>query len=327
MISLSVAVSVMSGLPFTASAATGMATVDVSMLGGTDAGNSEFADTQSQWTYNGTSKELWLNTAGGIYTLTGTNGCIRVLTGASDMNVILSGLNITAPDAHGKDTIRISNACTLTLSGANTLISNEFNALLLEYTGACIITGNGSLTATSYAFNGIFFSTGSALSIIGNAAVTAVGSVGGMFGDAGLFMGASESVFIGGIASLTIVNNRSFDETHNFKKAGGAAGDWKLTDAVTVDPLTGDSVTVTFAPGQPGTVAREYTLVPGDANIDGYVDILDTAEILRYAAGRTVLGAQQLLNGEVDGDGAVDCVDALLILKYVIGVIDKFPVE
>lgn len=57
--------------------------------------------------------------------------------------------------------------------------------------------------------------------------------------------------------------------------------------------------------------------VPGDADGDGYVDIMDALAILQYDVGWDV--EINVSNSDVDGSGYVDIMDALLILQYDVG--------
>lgn len=57
----------------------------------------------------------------------------------------------------------------------------------------------------------------------------------------------------------------------------------------------------------------------GDVNLDGIVNSIDAALILKYAAGMAELSEKQLENGDFNGDGTVNSIDAASILKLVAG--------
>ncbi len=57
--------------------------------------------------------------------------------------------------------------------------------------------------------------------------------------------------------------------------------------------------------------------VPGDANSDGYADMLDALRILQIECGQDA--AVNTANADVNGDGEADISDALLILQYACG--------
>lgn len=57
----------------------------------------------------------------------------------------------------------------------------------------------------------------------------------------------------------------------------------------------------------------------GDVNLDGFVNSIDAAMILRYEAGVTDLSEKQLENGDYNGDGVVNSIDAAMILKQEAG--------
>ncbi len=62
----------------------------------------------------------------------------------------------------------------------------------------------------------------------------------------------------------------------------------------------------------------------GDVNMDGNIDNVDAAAVLKYDAGISDLADIGLKAGDVNGDGEVNNIDAALILKYDAGIIDEF---
>ena len=69
------------------------------------------------------------------------------------------------------------------------------------------------------------------------------------------------------------------------------------------------------------------TVIYGDVNGDGEVDIADALLTLRYAMGLLPDDALDLTAAEVDGDGVVSVSDALLILRCSMDLIGEFPIE
>lgn len=59
------------------------------------------------------------------------------------------------------------------------------------------------------------------------------------------------------------------------------------------------------------------TRIPGDADDDGSVNIMDALAILQYDVGWEV--TINISNSDVDASGAVDIMDALAILQYDVG--------
>jgi hypothetical protein len=59
------------------------------------------------------------------------------------------------------------------------------------------------------------------------------------------------------------------------------------------------------------------TALPGDANSDGKVDIMDALLTLQHAVGWTV--TISLGNADVDDNGTANILDALLILQHSVG--------
>jgi len=63
--------------------------------------------------------------------------------------------------------------------------------------------------------------------------------------------------------------------------------------------------------------ATGTTRIPGDANVDGEVDMHDALLILQYdAEGNVNINTS---NADVNADGAADIYDVLLILQYDAG--------
>lgn len=74
-----------------------------------------------------------------------------------------------------------------------------------------------------------------------------------------------------------------------------------------------DTVSSYAAAEQPPVLTR----VPGDANGDGKVDIMDALLTLQYAVGHQV--DINVENANCNGDASVDIMDALHILQYSVG--------
>ena len=72
LLTLALTLGLLAILPITASAATGMATINIGSLGAANTDNSAAVSTASQWTYSSSLRLLSLSTANGDYTLTGT---------------------------------------------------------------------------------------------------------------------------------------------------------------------------------------------------------------------------------------------------------------
>lgn len=61
--------------------------------------------------------------------------------------------------------------------------------------------------------------------------------------------------------------------------------------------------------------------LPGDANCDGVVNVVDAALMLQVGAG-LIGGLPCQSNGDVSGDGTIDALDAALVLQFAAGLID-----
>ena len=88
----------------------------------------------------------------------------------------------------------------------------------------------------------------------------------------------------------------------------------------------------------------EPTLMIGDANFDGKIDVVDALEILKTICGKSFHPKEPAADapyeaklqwyysetirkgvGNVDGDSHLSVKDALLVLKFVVGKITEFP--
>lgn len=73
-----------------------------------------------------------------------------------------------------------------------------------------------------------------------------------------------------------------------------------------------DNFTTTFK-----ITLTEKTILIGDVNSDGVVNILDATETQKYVAGLIELTDEQKLPADVNGDGIINIVDATQIQKYL----------
>ncbi|MBE6876758.1 MAG: hypothetical protein E7496_08610 [Ruminococcus sp.] len=64
-------------------------------------------------------------------------------------------------------------------------------------------------------------------------------------------------------------------------------------------------------------------LIPGDADSDGAVDILDVITINKAILGKETLTAEQLKAIDFNGNGKPDSEDSLTIMKYIVGLISS----
>jgi len=260
LLTLALAAGLLAIAPITAHAATGMATINISTLGGADANNSADIATESYWEYQDLNKTLVFTTTGGNYTLTGTNGELMVFfnSTATGANVILNGVNITGPNSN--NALAFLSDCTVTLIGNNTLASNGNACFNASSNISCTITSSsgGSLTATVATGTDNCLNTGSntAIIITGNASVTAA-SAGWAIG-----IGSTSIVKIGDNAKLTLTGDAN---NYTFEKDGTATTHkWKLTNATLASgyELTDDVIKVTVAAGQTATIEREPIAAP-----------------------------------------------------------------
>jgi len=253
-------------------------TIDVSTLGETNAGN-DAAPTESKWQYDASGKRLYLSSANGNYTLTGTNAdlCLDVIAGVTNTNITFNGLNtkgITSPIGcylHG-------DGVTITLIGDNYLESATHSGFGV-YNGNKTITSSASGKLTVKGMHGIWFESFTDNFIIdGNANV----SVGGTSTVFQYFNCNTGNIKMSDAAKFTIANNTGSARTQKFEKYVPASTyEWKLTNATTSDPLNNAVISVTVGTEQTGTVERvnptginKVLADTENAKITGYFDIL-----------------------------------------------------
>lgn len=68
------------------------------------------------------------------------------------------------------------------------------------------------------------------------------------------------------------------------------------------------------------TNVEDNTLLYGDTNCDGVVNISDVVRINRYIAGKDSITEQGMINADVNQDDTVDATDATLILQSLSGI-------
>ena len=77
------------------------------------------------------------------------------------------------------------------------------------------------------------------------------------------------------------------------------------------------------------TVAVQWvtTVVYGDVNDDGDIDVTDAVLVLKHITDSSTLNAQQQIAANVNGDTEIDITDAVLILKHITDPNTPFPIE
>ena len=68
----------------------------------------------------------------------------------------------------------------------------------------------------------------------------------------------------------------------------------------------------------------QRSLLLGDINGDGEIDIIDAGLLVRYCNDLAQLDEQQLLRADLNGDGEIDIIDAGLLVRYCNGLITTF---
>ncbi|MBE6875399.1 MAG: hypothetical protein E7496_01525 [Ruminococcus sp.] len=79
-------------------------------------------------------------------------------------------------------------------------------------------------------------------------------------------------------------------------------------------------ITVTPAEEEPEPTTEPQTeYLPGDANLDGSIDILDAITVNRAVLGKENLSDLQVKTADLNGNGIPDATDSLMIMKKIVG--------
>ena len=76
-----------------------------------------------------------------------------------------------------------------------------------------------------------------------------------------------------------------------------------------------------------GSTVSAATVLYGDANGDGVVNVGDAVMVSKYVSNTANLTDEQLTAADVNDDGSVNVGDAVLIARYSAGLLEKFPAD
>lgn len=156
--------------------------------------------------------------------------------------------------------------------------------------------------------------------------------------------------------NVTNIEERAFEQCANLKTvliASGVTGigDYAFSQCFSLEKITipqtvtnigngvfesCDNLTIYGVKGSASeSYASEYIIqfkelgqesqnITGDANGDNTVDVLDAAAVQKHAAGISMLDSAKLAAADVNGDGNVDVLDAADIQKFAAGKITEF---
>lgn len=69
----------------------------------------------------------------------------------------------------------------------------------------------------------------------------------------------------------------------------------------------------------------EASIVYGDVNKDGRIDVQDVVMVMRHILGKQALSEEQETAADVNFDGMINVQDVSLLMQKSLGLIDKFP--
>ena len=205
-LTLAMAAAMLVAFPSTAHAVNGPVTINVGTLSALTPDNSANSATESQWTYDDTTKILKLIEPNGMYTLRGSNSDLMVSVEplATNANVTLDNVDIHATATTGNSLIIYGDNCTITVVG-NNVLSCDVNAAIFvddHISPTITSTTNGTLTAiaTTNLGCGIWLIPTSGLNVTGN--VTLNVTVASVCMDA-IRCGGYNTISVGVAATLT----------------------------------------------------------------------------------------------------------------------------
>ena len=148
---------------------------------------------------------------------------------------------------------------------------------------------------------------------IGNEPSGEIDCVAQIFGD-------GENIYWGYIAPVddghAILNSTPLDESNPLHHTG-----IKTCKAADANPVVTFAVPDVAAYGITGaTFIPETTVVPGDANDDGSVNVNDVTTIINYILGKNP-SPFNIANADANGDGNVDVMDVTYVINIILGVI------
>ena len=98
----------------------------------------------------------------------------------------------------------------------------------------------------------------------------------------------------------------------------------KNTVEVVVTAENGSKRTYTITVNVPVTEPPEPTIIIGDVDMNGKIEINDALLIFKHKSGEKILSADAQKAADTNKNGSVDIGDALLIFKYKSGEISSF---
>ena len=98
------------------------------------------------------------------------------------------------------------------------------------------------------------------------------------------------------------------------------------TTAATTNTAT-DLPDSTETATKPSGTGADVTVLYGDVNLDGRVDITDAVLLNKAVAGAVKLGDQAFANADCAQDGELSSDDAISLLQFLVHLIDSLPTK
>lgn len=124
-------------------------------------------------------------------------------------------------------------------------------------------------------------------------------------------------------ATVSFTLNPTIDNAEgpelSIKTASGSTVSYSGSDGSYTFTMPAEAVTIT------ASYTEAATVVYGDVNLDGKVNIVDATFVARHAVKNITLEGEALTNGDVNLDGKVNVVDATIIARYYVGSVSSLP--
>ena len=268
------------------------------------------------WVRNGT-----LTAAAGALA---TTSAIRVESGVLEAVTFNPAAELTVAATGSAAITTLSGGAVAIAGGAVSVESGTFGGVITGSAGRFVKTGGGTLAlASSNTFSGSTSVQGGVLALshataLGASRVNVV--AGGTLAVAGYLdttVGGLEPNAGGlvdvGTGGMTVTAGLSASELFTALVAGRSGGTWTGTSGITsaaaaADIALGLERGVGWLDNGDGSVFFSFA-APGDTNLDGLVDTLDTANFLAAAKYNKSMPASWL-EGDFTNDGIVDILDA-----------------
>lgn len=128
-----------------------------------------------------------------------------------------------------------------------------------------------------------------------------------------------------GFGVLKLVGNGTETTGTTTTTITGTTTTTETTATATTDATGNSTGTATSGTATETTVSVDASILYGDINLDGRVDITDAVLLNKAAAGAVKLSDQALLNADCNADKELGNNDAIILLKFLVSLVKSLP--